>query len=478
MAITREATAQPSPDADHDVITSAEGTDVDEYDSNLRATSPDYVAYSPCGTIGVSYVDLESFRDRVRLYALDGTFTEIEAPSLNYRKAFFFSSGCTPAFFASGFSGLEFHRYDGTEWRKSSVPAGSGISWLIGLRAVTDGDGNTHVLIKHGSDELSLTYLTDASGRWESSLIGTAGLRNYSAEEEGDALFSLAIDSQGRPHVAFSQTDCYQGNPDLGPQCLQTSLWYATLDGGTWVRELVDSAEDESSERLGASIAILPGDRPAIAATRIERADTLSARFADLLYFVRQGSGDWSRQFVIGKGQDSFCGNDGCEFTGGSPDLFVDDAGRPHIFFTDIASSHYPCCGQLFSPGNLRLASNDGSGWKFTTLFRSNDAPRDDDDPEVNIKHISPIVSADGSEFAVAFLDTFVDIEDDFFTRLNHRYMRGSTRFAGEGFVATQEPMDPLLGRLLGLQDGSLGTHDRNGDAVVDIADHLTPGFR
>jgi len=135
---------------------------------------------------------------------------------------------------------------------------------------------------------------------------------------------SLAIDSQGRPHIAY-----YDGN--------LKALRYARWTGASWALELVDWTNDVGRF---ASLALDAGDRPRIAYLDYDN--------NDLRYAYSDGT-QWYRETVDG-------GSPNDDAVGKYASLALDSAGRPHIAYYDE------------SFGTLKYARWDGSQWVIETI--------------------------------------------------------------------------------------------------------------
>lgn len=136
---------------------------------------------------------------------------------------------------------------------------------------------------------------------------------------------SLAIDSQGRPHIAY-----YDGN--LG------ALRYAVKTGTTWVPAIVDWT---TTVGYNPSLALNASDLPRIAYYDYDN--------DDLKYAYYDGT-NWGKETVDGGSPDY-------EAVGKSASLAIDSAGRPHIAYYNE------------SLGTLKYARWDGSQWVIETII-------------------------------------------------------------------------------------------------------------
>jgi hypothetical protein len=135
---------------------------------------------------------------------------------------------------------------------------------------------------------------------------------------------SLAIDSQGRPHIAY-----YDSNFLM--------LRYAVKTGTTWTPTAIDSGDAGYNPSLALDASDLP---------RIAYYDKGNE---NLKYAYYDGT-NWGKETVDG-------GSPAYETVGKYSSLAIDSAGRPHIAYYD------------YSMGTLKYARWDGSQWAIETII-------------------------------------------------------------------------------------------------------------
>ena len=192
-------------------------------------------------------------------------------------------------------------------WRTESVAYGFRPSLAF------DADGVAHICF---DSDNGLGYGKRSAAGWE--------LETVQGGSNAGRPCSLAVDSAGRPHLAYGDAS----NPD------ESFLRYAIKDGGSWKIEVVDLVGFSTS----ISLALRPEtETPFIA--YYQSADE------DLRFASREG-GSWTTEVV-----------DSQEVNGLSPSLAVDSLGRPRIaYFNDSEVA-----GNL----SVRYAAWDGSAWQI-----------------------------------------------------------------------------------------------------------------
>ena len=255
--------------------------------------------------------------------------------------------------------------FDGSNWRcvtsgiyQNCQLAANECFANCGLAAAFDGAGVLHAVWFAGL----LGHATAGADGWEPEVIDDQILRFSVFPSRPLGLYrgfpprqlSLAIDPDGAAHVTYSRylyedtcVDAYSCSPF-------SELRYATNRSGAWTSDVVVTPPDRSGDgALGASLAIDPTGNPAIASIYVERAVTGSAEFSHLRYYQQQAAGTWSYQ-VVTERPDDYVGRDGADFTGITPYLRFDGHGRPHILFSDHASSHFDGLGAIEFRGQIR----------------------------------------------------------------------------------------------------------------------------
>ncbi|MCC5875727.1 MAG: DUF4214 domain-containing protein, partial [Candidatus Sumerlaeia bacterium] len=267
-------------------------------------------------------------------------------------------------------------------------------------------EGTRHIVVgRVGHDQFSYDIIASDSGYY--SIFDAVLGNNMGNWDETIRDYAFAVDHEGEPHVVINW---YEND--------QATLKYMYRKGGDWETEVIASVFEpanptstfDSFTHANPSIAVYPDGRVAVAWGLSRRVATLSVQFTHLRYSVRNLEGNWSTSTIVNSA-DGYCGNDGCGHTGGLPQLFIDYGGRAHLFFTDIGRSHFSGFGQLTYPGNLRYAQNTGNGWSFHRVYRMTNAPRGDDDPDVEIKSYTVGMTHGGDRIAVHgdyWLDDFM----------------------------------------------------------------------
>jgi hypothetical protein len=185
----------------------------------------------------------------------------------------------------------------------------SGVSFAL------DAQGTPHLAWTDARD-YDLRYARRVDGVWQKQTLDSEGYTGFSP--------SLAIDSLGRPHIAYS-----------GPVNTTTSLKYAQWDGTQWVISVVESPSPATDMVL-----------------RLDARDVphllwyTGTNTQDLRYSTR-GPGGWQTVTV------DATGNSG-EYHG----LTLDASGVPHVCYTRTDSS----------TTLLRLATPGATGWTATTV--------------------------------------------------------------------------------------------------------------
>jgi hypothetical protein len=208
---------------------------------------------------------------------------------------------------------LSYAMWDGQLWRTSIVDTG----WLIApsTSLALDSQGRPHIVYEtNAPDSLDerLAYAYWDGNQWQRQIV------HVNAEPDGH--FSLAIDTQDRPHISYFHGITAQ------------DLNYARWDGEQWQHEVVDAAGAVGEFN---SLALDEVGNPHIAYyDRQARA---------LKYATRSGGGPWQVSVA-----------DGAQSSGTYASLSLDSAGRPHIAY--------------ISDGDVRYARHNGTTWLFDTI--------------------------------------------------------------------------------------------------------------
>jgi len=272
-----------------------------------------------------------------------------------------------------------FYKNDGTVWSRETVInfANEGGKFIYELSADIDKNNSIHLLaLKSRSNPDSedfmdaylnshLYHITNGSGNWEKTLIHQYDtLYTYDMHVKTQRRQDIAVDNDGYAHVVFGEQYLF-APPDPNSIAI---LNYATNKSSQWVREIaLKSSTTTDDAGWYPSLCLDKTGRPVIASTYVARVKSHSVRYAQLCYSVRLDNGDWETTIVADK-DDGYYGTDGRNYTGALPHLKFDLNNRPHIVFSDIASSHNP--QNVLSTGQIRYAVFNGPSWDLTTIYR------------------------------------------------------------------------------------------------------------
>lgn len=208
----------------------------------------------------------------------------------------------------------------------------------------------------------------------ETLSIYAAGLAAFDSSAQPRFLAAVC-DALGNLHAVFVPE--FVSQAVSGGAVVRSELWYLTNRRGVWETRRLHSPPTGGygDSGLGASIALRPDGRPAVAHTFVTRAATGSANAARLLLHELQPNDTWTTT-TVATTPDGYRAGDGNIGTGYAPHLLYDAQGRPHIAFTDFAAQHFDGFGQDEFGGNLRHAWRDGNSWRFTTVLRQTDPIR------------------------------------------------------------------------------------------------------
>jgi hypothetical protein len=272
------------------------------------------------------------------------------------------------------------YRNGGTNWLKETVIsfANEGGTFIYELSADIDKNDSIHLLaLKTRSNPDSadffdsyrgahLYYITNGSGKWVKTLIHNYDtFFAYDMHVKTQRRQDIAVDNDGYAHVVFGEQ--YELIPGSDESAI-ARLHYASNKSSQWVIELALSSSTTTDDAgWYPSLCLDKTGRPAIASTYVARVSSKSVRYAQLCYSVRSDSGQWATT-IIAERDDGYHGSDGRNYTGALPHLKFDLNNRPHIVFSDIASSHNP--QNVLSTGQIRYAVFNGSSWEISTIYR------------------------------------------------------------------------------------------------------------
>lgn len=201
---------------------------------------------------------------------------------------------------------LMYAHHDGSSWRVETVESEGNVGSFVSL--AVDSAGRPHIAYfdhTHGA----LKYATQDGTSWRVETADDIGWVGWYA--------SLALDSQDHPHIAYY---------DMNNQHLK----YAHHDGRGWHVETVD---DSQGAGWYISLALDRAGHPHVSYTDWDN---------DGLKYAYHDGVEWRVQWV---GAEGHCTS-----------LAVDGAGRPHISLYDWAGH------------TLKYIYNDGSRWHFLTV--------------------------------------------------------------------------------------------------------------
>jgi len=209
----------------------------------------------------------------------------------------------------------------------------------------------------------NLFYLTNAPGYWTRELIRYYDMAyTYDMYIKSSCRQDIRIDDAGAAHVVFSEQVMDVHDP--------SRLLYATNRFGTWQTEVALNYEPATRDDAGwfPSLCLDRDGTPHVSCMYVDRVHTGSATACTLLLLRRLGEDDWASE-VVATQDDGYYGGDGRNYTGGLTHLVFDRENRPHILFSDIASTHWPE-SQRLNVGNVRMAVRDNGAWNFSTVYR------------------------------------------------------------------------------------------------------------
>ena len=313
----------------------------------------------------------------------------IEADESNYRyrdqAVLLLDSTGAPHVFVQRWIKVEHFWRDPGGWQAEDLtPGWSSSVWPLHVTrnlAVAVGPGDTfHLVINdcYVTDQGRLLYASNKTGVWEWEValpsLGNPAWFQYTQSQYAPRMLAVAADSSNRVCVTFCPRYNYPDNPD--GTCRPYSELHCALNrSGTWRDELVNAPADLSGDAgLGASIALGPDQQPRIASLYLERVDTGSPQYAQLLFHTRNANGTWTKE-VIASSAAGYVAGDGNEGTGFAPYLRYDSAGVPHIAFSDFASQHFWFGADEFA-GQIRYAKKVGASWSIQTIFAQTDPLR------------------------------------------------------------------------------------------------------
>ncbi len=364
---TGDATARLSGDA-IDLLTrssSAQNTFSIDAESGFAPHRLHGVAARPSGGFAVVYADQDAREIHYR--DLAASAPEVIAPGGGERSLFFDASGAPLVLMAGSGTYREFRRVDATTWDERTVVdlsvdfPGMGLDSINHFAADVGRDGRLHVF-GHTTGATALLLVHGSRDAAEGSDWTFEVLELPGATEVTD----YAADSTGRVHLTFHRT--------MFP-CESTCdvALYHAVTGITepWIVTVVhEGVFSDSGDELSqfATLAIDADDRPVVAAQFQRRVVTGSLRSASVVVWSLIPYDEVFCGEEIVSESDGYAGTDGTSFTGAEPIVEVDDAGRIHVLFADIAAWHGAMGYANTVQGQLRYAVRSGTTLRITTL--------------------------------------------------------------------------------------------------------------
>ncbi|MCP4704526.1 MAG: T9SS type A sorting domain-containing protein [candidate division Zixibacteria bacterium] len=272
---------------------------------------------------------------------------------------------------------IHYSKDNQNQWNNETIVQfyNEGGRFIYELSADTGPDGSFHLLILKTRSDIDsddfmdawlnsyLYHLTNVSGIWRKQLIHNYNMAyTYDMYVKSSSRQDIKIDSDGFVHVIFSE----QINSNDDPSRLR----YVTNKTGVWKLETALNYDYGIRDDAGwfPSLCLDRSDVPYITCMYINRVYTYSAVYCKLYYLERLGYNNWKRQIIADK-DDGYYGGDGRKYTGGLTHLVFDSNNKPHIIFSDIASTHYPILNQCLAVGNIRYGTLVNNNWEFTTIY-------------------------------------------------------------------------------------------------------------
>lgn len=344
---------------------------IDDRGSPLPGHPRGVLRRGPCGTVGLLFrqVDPANASQNALAYlnvsAKDSTPEAFVKPFSGLDATLFFDTGCTPLAVLTGDKGfVEYLRGTDGTWTPHDIgPDLTGTAW----------SGTTSLALFKGHEDASgrLRLIGYASGG-EKRLIavgtrdpapGSSWTFQALPEPAGATIQDAAVDASGTLHAVYTRTvfPCDPCNLDL---------YYGKLPpGGSWSEEVLqDSKWGEPNDEYAtdASLVVDASGRPFVAATYLTRVITGSIVSADLRIYGPETKG-WCSEKAVTQ-VDGYHGEDGTGFTGATPRIALDSAGRIFVVFGDLSQWHDKNGWSNGVQGQLRLAIRSGGTWHVSTL--------------------------------------------------------------------------------------------------------------
>ena len=353
-------------------------------------------AIAPDGSVGVLY---SRWQDRLlRLYSLSPWGSVVGDEQLSVEGKLYYSSNPSflryddagkPHVFLFSYPDLLHLTRSGATWTSEVVFSTSDYNeWQVRHR-----DDVFHVIafprpamtLNCATPSNALLYINNLSGSWQSQEL-------VSQQSDIRCLMDidLAVGPQGIAHLVYS-LQLRRSMQEVWP----AELYYQTNHSGAFEEEIVDTDAPPNLDSAYRDLAIrmLKGQEPVISFQLHRNVITGSSASHSVRSAKRNSSATWSLT-TVASNSDGYNGTDGTNFTGIQPDMAIDQTGTIRIIFSDLASSHVDGYQQA-TVGQIRMATDTGSGYTLETLFRQSAAA------EEQVKSLRLLVPPDGSGFDI-----------------------------------------------------------------------------
>jgi hypothetical protein len=222
------------------------------------------------------------------------------------------------SYLSAGTEKLKYARWDGAEWNKQTIQIRSKRIDFYTSIALDPSDNPTISYYEYQGmgDDLRLNVRNVA---WNGKLWE---VRTVDGDRESGKFNSIAVDSAGKPHVAYA-------NVHAGTASLRYSRW----NGQSWEPVVLEGPGILGYEAFSVSLLLDKHDNPHIAYTEVH---TRRAKYAT------RREGKWEFEVVDQLVNLGYPDRNG---------ITVDEAGRPYVSYYDAGL------------GQLKLAHKNGAKW-------------------------------------------------------------------------------------------------------------------
>ena len=151
---------------------------------------------------------------------------------------------------------LMFARFDGTSWSIEAVETEGDVGKYSSLAFDAQGRAHISYFVQDGPTSGTIRHAVSDGGGWTVTDVAALGAFEFDIARRNS---SLAIDSTGTPHIAFSDT---------------SGVWYAVLRNGAWETQQLASAGTLPLGQL-VSLVLDDNDVPHVAFYEVTRANPL-----------------------------------------------------------------------------------------------------------------------------------------------------------------------------------------------------------